>query len=153
MTVQIHPSSALIPPHHDEPVLIDNAMVELVRAIWARGWQTAACCQDTGEGVEGERAAVRSTAEPTGNAGFIEYYRGWAWLKMPRTDALAFLGELAEDDRLRDLVKTRWGKGSWRIHSPVVWSDSGFVVSPFVQIYFPKQQINDVTKALTHAAG
>jgi hypothetical protein len=151
MPVQTHPSTALIPPHHDEPVPIDNAMVDLVRTIWARGWQTAACCQDTGEAVEAERAAGRP-AEPTGNVGFIEYYRGWAWLKMPRTDAFAFLEELAHDDRFRHLVTTRWGKGCWRIHSQIVWSDDRFISSPFVQTYFPKAQITDVTRALTEHA-
>ncbi len=102
-------------------------MVELVRAIWARGWQTAACCQDTGEAVEAERNAMGPISEPTGNAGFIEYYRGWAWLKMPQSDALALLDELATDDQFREFVTTRWAHGSWRLHTPVVWTDERFM--------------------------
>ncbi|RSN46886.1 hypothetical protein [Actinomadura sp. WAC 06369] len=148
MTVQIHPSTALVPPHHDEAVSIDNGMVDLVRAIWARGWQTAACCQDTGEAVEGERDHGDTTRDATGNVGFIEYYRGWSWLKMPRDDAFAFLGEMAEDEGFRDLVTIPWGKGSWRLHTPVVWSGDRFVSTPFVQIYFPKQQLADILKVL-----
>jgi hypothetical protein len=41
-----------------------------------------ACCQDDGEAVDAERAHGQR-GETTGHHGFIEYYRGWAWLKMP----------------------------------------------------------------------
>ncbi|MGI5205810.1 hypothetical protein ACQEU6_30075 [Spirillospora sp. CA-108201] len=148
MALQVHPSTTLIPPHQEEAVLIDNAMIDLVRAIWARRWQTAACCQDTGEAVEAERNAVEPVGEPTGNAGFIEYYRGWAWLKMPRGDALALLSDLATDDQFREFVTTRWAQGSWRLHTPVVWTGERFTTAAFVQVYFPSNQIIALTKAL-----
>jgi len=67
---------------------------------------------------------------------------------MPRPDALTFLGELAGDDRFHDLVTTRWAKGSWRLHTQIIWTGDAFTSSPFVQIYFPKQQITAVVKAL-----
>ena len=69
---QLHPSTPLIPPHTEEPVEIDNDMVPLVRALWARGWQTMACCQDDGEAVAAERENGKH-GEPTGQKGFIEY--------------------------------------------------------------------------------
>jgi hypothetical protein len=57
-------------------------MVPLIGALWSRGWHTMACCQDDGEAVDAERAHGQR-GETTGHHGFIEYYRGWAWLKMP----------------------------------------------------------------------
>ncbi|OLT12719.1 hypothetical protein BJF79_21715 [Actinomadura sp. CNU-125] len=150
MTTQIHSSTALVPPHHDEPVPIDDGVVTVVRAIWAQGWQTAACCQDVGEAAETERALGRPRDEATSSAGFIEYYRGWAWLKMPRSDAFAFLAQMADDDRLREAVTTRRGGRSWRMFHPVIWSDGAFVATPFVQIYFPKEQITEIERVLIH---
>lgn len=150
MPTQIHPSTPLVPPHHDEPVHIDDGMVTVVRAIWAHGWQTAACCQDTGEAADAERDLGQPRDEATSSHGFIEYYRGWAWLKLPRPDAFAFLEQMAEDDRLREPVTTRRGSRSWRLFHPVIWSDGAFVATPFVQIYFPKKQIIEIECVLTH---
>jgi hypothetical protein len=148
VTVQIHRSTLLSPPHRETPVAIDDEMVPVIRAIWAHGWQTAGCCQDTGEATEGERGARGFPSEPTGNAGFIEYYRGWAWLKMPQPDAFAFLTFVADCAGFQDRVTVRWGRGSWRMHTPVVWSSDGFAMAAYTQIHLPREQLVDLATAL-----
>ncbi len=144
---QLHTSTRLVPPHSEEAVEIDTDMAALVRALWARGWQTAACCQDIGEAAEAERAHGEPW-EPTGHQGFIEYYRGRAWLKMPAPDAFALLTELSDHETFGTRVKVRWQRGSWRMHTPVVHQDGRFTATPHTQIYFPKDQIAELVRAI-----
>jgi hypothetical protein len=145
---QFHTTIAIIPPNSEQPVEVDDGIAALVQALWARGWQTTACCQDTGEATEAERASGRP-AEPTGHRGFIDYYRGWAWVKMPRPDAFGMLAELIDHETFGPRVKARWQQGSWRMHIPVLHHDDGFTVAPYVQIYFPKDQIAELARVLT----
>lgn len=144
---QLHASTRLILPQADEAVEIDNEMVPLVRALWAKGWQTMACCQDDGEAVDAERAQGQR-GEPTGHRGFIEYYKGWAWLKMPVADTLSLLAELGDHETFGPRVKVRWQQGSWRMHIPVICQDGRCAPASYVQIYFPKEQITELTRAL-----
>jgi len=145
---QLHASARLVAPHSGEAVEIDNDMVALVRALWARGWQTTACCQDAGEATEAERAHGQP-GESTGHEGFIPYYRGWAWLKMPRPDALTLLTYLSDHETFGARVKVRWQRGSWRMHIPVVHQGGRFTATPYIQIYFPKDQLAELAGALT----
>jgi hypothetical protein len=144
---QLHPSTPLTPPHEHRPVQIDNDMVPLIQALWAGGRQTMACCQDDGEAVEAERAHGQP-GEPTGHQGFIGYHKGWAWLKMPTPDTLSLLSELADDDTFGPRTKIRWQRGSWRMHTPIIYQDSKFTPAPYVQIYFPKDQITELAAHL-----
>lgn len=144
---QLHSSTRLLPPQADEPAEIDDDMVPLVRALWARGWQTMACCQDNGEAVAAEREHG-DPREPTGHRGFIEYHKGWAWLKMPATDTFSLLAALSDDETFATRIKVRWQRGSWRMHIPVIHLDDLFQPAPYVQIYFPKDQIPDLVTAL-----
>jgi hypothetical protein len=145
---QLHEFTRLTPPQSNEPVEIDNDMVPLVETLWARGWQTMACCQDNGEAVEAERTQGQRN-EPTGHQGFIEYHKGWAWLKMPVADTLSLLTELSEHETFGARVKVRWQRGSWRMHIPVIYQDGHLGPASYVQIYFPKEQIADLTAAIT----
>jgi hypothetical protein len=149
---QLHESTRLTPPHTNEPIEIDNDMVPLVRALWARGWRTLACCQDDGEAVDAERAQGRRN-EPTGHRGFIEYHKGWAWLKIPVADTLSMLTELSEHETFGPRVKIRWQRGSWRTHIPVIYQDGHLGPAPYAQIYFPKEQIAELTAAMTALGG
>jgi hypothetical protein len=79
----IHPCQRLTTPDNEQ-VDIDTQMVSLVQTLWARGLVTVACCQDIGESAAGLRDPKRTT--PSGHGGFVEYYRGYAWLKMPLHD-------------------------------------------------------------------
>lgn len=144
---QLHPSTPLIPPGADLAAEIDNEMVPLIQALWTSGWQTLACCQDQGEAVEAERERGQR-GEPTGHQGFIAYHKGWAWLKMPTADAMNLLAELRDHETFGPRIKIRWQKGSWRMHTPVIYQDDRFAAAPYVQIYFPKDQINELTANL-----
>ena len=134
----------------DEPVQIDNDMAPLIQLLWARGWQTMACCQDNGEAVAAERDHG-TPREPTGHRAFIDYYLGWAWLKMPTVDALSLLAALSDDDTFAARIQHRWQRGSWRMHIPVIYQPDGFTPAPYVQIYFPKDQIPELITALDDA--
>jgi hypothetical protein len=141
---QLHESTALIPPQSNEPVEIDNNMVPLIRALWAKGWQTMACCQDNGEAVEAERAHGPRD-EPTGHQGFIEYHKGLAWIKMPVPDALSLLAKLCQHETFGPRVRIRWQRGSWRMHIPVIYQEGQLGPARYVQIYFPNVQIAELT--------
>ncbi|MGH3626575.1 MAG: hypothetical protein ACRDRL_03925 [Sciscionella sp.] len=144
---QHHGTTRLIPPGASNPVDIDNDMVPLVQQLWAMGLTTMACCQDNGQAVEAERGENRKT-EPTGHHGFIEYHRGWAWLKMPVPDTLALLSVLSEHEVFASRTQVRWQRGSWRIHIPVIHDNTEFRPAPYAQIYFPRTQITELTTAL-----
>jgi hypothetical protein len=149
---QLHPSTRLLPPQATDAVEVDNEMVPLIQALWSQGWHTMACCQDNGEAVDAERAHGQR-GEPTGHQGFIEYHRGLAWLKMPTTDTLCLLAELHDHQVFGPRAKVRWGRGSWRMHIPVIYQDGGFTPAPYTQIYFPKEQIAELAAALASGDG
>jgi hypothetical protein len=113
----IHPYERLTTPD-DAQVEIDTEMVPLVHALWARDLVTVACCQDVGESAAGLRDPERST--PSGHGGFVEYYRGYAWLKMPLHDGRRLLNTLLGTE-FHDRVTIRWQPGSWRMHVPLVY--------------------------------
>lgn len=144
---QHHSTTRLVPPGANEGVEIDTAMVPVVRGLWAKGWRTLACCQDSGQAVAAEREHGK-TVEATGHQGFIEYHMGWAWLKMPADDALSLLDALASDDVFGPRVRVRWHLGSWRVFVPVVHQERGFAPAPFAQVYFPETQIPELAAAL-----
>ncbi len=144
---QLHPATRLVPPGAIEAVQIDNEMLPLIQSLWARGRHTMACCQNEGEAVEAERTQG-DHGEPTGHRGFIEYHRGWAWLKMPATDTLAMLAELRDHASFGPRVQVRWQRGSWRMHIPVIDQDGRLAPAPCVQIYFPMDQITELTEAI-----
>ncbi len=144
---QLHETTRLTPPGASNPADIDNGMVPLIQRLWAMGLTTMACCQDNGEAVEAERGHTPGK-EPTGRHGFIEYHRGWAWLKMPVHDTLTLLSALSEHETFASRTKIRWQRGSWRIHIPVIHDTTEFRAAPYAQIYFPKDQIPELTDAL-----
>jgi len=105
---QHHRTTRLIPPWINEVVEIDTGMVSVVRELWTRDWQTLACCQDSGEAVAAEREHGKPS-QPTGHRGFIEYHKGWAWLKMPTEHALGLLGALTRTSTLNNLAPSQAG--------------------------------------------
>ena len=144
--LQIHPSQRLDTPS-GAVADIDDKMVPLVRAIWALGLETISCCQDFGDGVAGQRAALNHESRYGGSA-FIAFYCGYAWLKMPTPDAKRLADLLAETE-FRDKVTQRWTPGSWRMHVPLVFRGNlGIELDEAAQIHFPKQQIPRLTSVL-----
>ena len=146
---QHHATSSLISPHTDQPVQIDIDMVPLIRVLWTNDWQTMACCQDNGEAVAAEREHGK-VGQPTGHGGFITYHKGWAWLKMPTADALSLLAALGDDKTFATRVQVPWQRGSWRMYIPLVYQDDEFTPAPYVQVYFPKDQLPELVTALRH---
>ena len=138
----IHTYERLTTPY-DEPVEIDTEMVPLVRALWARELVTVACCQDIGESAAGLRDPERTT--PSGHGGFVGYYWGYAWLKMPLLDGQRLLNTLL-DTAFHDRVTIRWQPGSWRMHVPLQYEKNcGIGLAHTAQIYFPRDQITELT--------
>jgi len=144
----IHPCQRLATPDNEQ-VDIDTQMVPLVQTLWIMGLVTMACCQDLGESVAGLRDPERTT--PSGHGGFVEYYRGYAWLKMPLGDGKRLLNTLLGTP-FHDRVTLRWKPGSWRMHVPLVHGEkNGIDLAYAAQIYFPGEQIPELTAILVSA--
>jgi hypothetical protein len=149
--IQIHPSQRLTAPDGTEAD-IDTEIVPVVRALWALGLATTGSCQDFGEGVEGQREAVPHKSSYGGD-GFIAFYRGYAWLKMPVADA-QLLGDLLLGTEFRSEVTQRWTPGSWRMHMPMIFDEHrGIVLADTAQIHFPRKQIPRLTSTLEGIRG
>lgn len=146
-TPQIHPTQRLTAPDGTE-VDIDDEIVPLVRAVWALGLNTAASCQDFGDGTAGQRAAKQHDPRYGGDA-FIAYHAGYAWLKMPRADAARLLNMLLKTE-LHDRIALRWTPNSWRIHVPIVFDEDigGMTLAYATQIFFPRDQTDSLTSVL-----
>lgn len=143
----IHPTKPLTDPG-GEPVDIDVEMVPLVRALWSLGLRTSSCCQDFGEGTEGQRNIKPDAASTYGGDAFIEYYRGYAWLKMPVLDATRLANGLLETP-FRNRIILRWSPGSWRMHVPLIYGDDQEIITDSTaQIHFPRHQIAQLTGTL-----
>ena len=145
--VQIHPSRRLTAPDGVQ-VDIDDDMVALVRALWSLGLETTACCQDFGDGTAGQREVSQNRSGYGGDA-FIAFYTGYAWLKMPVSDAKLLLDFLIGTE-FHDKVTQRWMRGSWRIHVPMVFADDhrGIDLADDAHIHFPREQIPVLTSVL-----
>src|SRR6266702_930829 len=109
----IHPTQLLTTPL-GEQVEIDAEIADLIQRLWEMGLATSASCQDFGEATAGLRNTNPNPPE-YGHEGFIEYYTGFAWLKMPTDDATRLLNALAATS-FRERVSVRWRADSWRIH-------------------------------------
>ena len=143
---QIHPSQRLTAPDGTQAD-IDTEMVPLIRALWALDIVTTACCQDFGEGTEGQRKTSRRQSRYGGDA-FIAYYTGYAWLKMPVPDAQR-LANILLGTGFHDRVTLRWTPGSWRMHVPIIFNEHlGIVLEDAAQIHFPREQIPGLASAL-----
>lgn len=145
-TMQVHPVQRLATPGGDEAD-IDAGMVRLVSAVWSLGLKTTACCQDFGEGTQGQREAVPH--EPTyGGDAFVAYYRGYAWLRMPQSDARLLCNLLLGTD-FRGQITKRWSPGSWRLHVPMVYNGIDSIrVADDADIYYPAGQTQLLTAAV-----
>jgi hypothetical protein len=144
--VQIHSSQLLTAPDGVQ-VDIDDDMVALACALWSLNLETTACCQDFGDGTAGQRAANPHLSRYGGDA-FIAFYTGYAWLKMPVSDA-TLLANLLLDTQFHKEVTQRWISGSWRLHVPMIFDEHrGIVLADTAQIHFPREQIQRLTSVL-----
>ena len=120
-------------------VAIDTALVRLIAALWAAGFETIGSCQDLGESI-GD-ANNRKAA----------YWKGWVLLEMPEHDACR-LGDLAIASGRFPL---HWAEdGAWEITMPLIQvPGAGILVTDLVQIRFPAGQLDDVTALVRAARG
>lgn len=144
--MQIHPSQRLTAPDGVQ-VDIDDDMVALVRVLWSLDLKTTACCQDFGEGTTGQREAIPHLSRYDGDA-FIAFYTGYAWLKMPVSDA-TLLANLLLNTEFHNKVTQRWTPSSWRLHVPMIFTAHREIdLADDTQIHFPREQIPRLTSVL-----
>jgi len=134
----IHPTKTLTTPAGDR-VDIDIEMVPVIRELWRLGFTSTTCCQDVGEATAGVRAQ-RDSPLGYGGDGFIAYYRGYALVKMPTSDAQELAALLAESEPFADRIRRPWGVGSWRMNVPL--TQAGLASEAL--IHFPHTQIADL---------
>lgn len=121
---------------------IDAMLAPLIAALWARGYETVGCCQDLGESLRDR---------PRGAA----YWKGYALLEMPEPDAL----RLVDAVKLAPAFEERmhWAAdGAWEMSAPLLpfgpFSDEQeATVMPWIRIYFPNDQVDDLVRLLAAA--
>ncbi|WP_371605072.1 hypothetical protein OG345_41740 (plasmid) [Streptomyces sp. NBC_01220] len=141
----VHPHELLTAPDGQQ-ANIDARMVPIIRALWTLGYKTTACCQDVGEATK----AVRDQKDTGAYKGedFIAYYTGWALLKMPWSDALRFIGMVAEFPALSRYIERRWQAESWRMQVPLIHEKGATAPDRDALIHFPARHIALLSQVL-----
>lgn len=133
--LQIHPGTQVTDPAGD-PVIIDTAILPVVRQLWNRGWTTLGSCQDLGE-------AARHGGAPGGER-TATYWAGYAWLKLGNDDADAFLTTLGAHPLFAGRLSPGSGPERWCCFT---YRDaSGLYTS--TQVFLPADQVSDLALAL-----
>lgn len=142
----VHPYERLSLPNGGQAD-IDVEMVPLVRALWAMGLKTVACCQNLGESISAE--PERAGQERRRHAAYLA---GRAWLKMPTRDTQMMLCHLAKSPVFAERFGRWTHPDAWENYVyllPGQDDDGGVQLSSWAQIHFPKPQITEVVDALT----
>ena len=124
-----HQTQALTPPGSDEPADIDRALVPLVTALWAAGFETVTCCQDLGESI--------GALNPRKAA----YWKGRVLLELPAGSAR----RLAEQAAARGFPMHWTQDDAWEISVPLVMLGARAILPGLVQVHFPAAQLDNVT--------
>jgi hypothetical protein len=127
-----HPYELLVPPGEEEPVQIDAALVPLIRALWAAGYETITCCQDLGESI-GEHNSRKAA-----------YWKGWALVELPSRPAR----RLAELAAVHQWPMHWTNETAWEMSIPVVMLGARPVIPDLVQVRFPASQVRDLLAML-----
>ncbi|MBO2451646.1 hypothetical protein J4573_31465 [Actinomadura barringtoniae] len=119
--VQVHPTAELVTPA-GEHVQVDTGMVDLVTALWRKGFTTLQCCQDVGAGIAGGGCMYPVERRER----YAAYWDGFAWLKM-------LTGHM---ERLMDLAAPIVAGNGWEATVPIL---SGRLVG-FANLRYPSWQ-------------
>lgn len=145
--INVHPSERLALPGGGGAD-IDVEMVPLMRALWRLGLGTRGCCQDFGESILGN--GHQSTTSDDDRRRHAAFFAGQAWLKMPVDDAVALLDIVAGHDQFAERVRRWTHPEAWMSVIYVFPTDAGGVEpAKAVQLHFPREQIPDLTAALS----
>ncbi|MCW2912865.1 MAG: hypothetical protein JWN52_933 [Actinomycetia bacterium] len=136
MITQVHPTEKL-PTASGESVSVDVELVPVIRALQALDLHTLMCCQDVGEAMAGGGMWPLPDRWHT-------FLSGYAWLKMPVDAAQALLAKLSETPEFESRLTAK-APGGWQ--SQVWLGPTG--LADYANIYFPREQIPDLTAALT----
>lgn len=91
---QIHPAERLRLPGGGEAD-IDLPMIPVVQALWRAGITTLGSCQNLGESIA--RNGHGSSVAAKDRQRWADFYKGFAWLKLPGDDANRLIGLLGAD--------------------------------------------------------
>ena len=134
-----HPTKRVQLPNGTRPG-IDIMLVPLIKALWKAGYETIGSCQDTGESG--------GTASPAWGA----RWKGYALLEMRSEDACRLLDAVKDTPQFHD--RMHWtDPGAWTVSVPMLafggWYGDDAEVSPWAQIHFPNDLIDDLIKVIT----
>lgn len=142
---QVHPTVRL--PYQGGLVDVDENMVPLVQTLWARGFKTEGCCQDFGESIA--RNGHRSDTSAKHRKRHADFYRGYAWLKLPEPDALRLIAILGKDPVFGERVRRWTHPDAWQSITYVFPTDTGEARRTGAgQLTFPKNQLDALVRVL-----
>jgi hypothetical protein len=133
---EVHPTERLSTAT-GESVPVDVELVPVIKALWALDLRTLMCCQDVGAAMAG--GGMRPLPER-----WHAFLSAYAWLKMPVDAAQALLARLSRTPEFESRLEAK-APGGWQ--SQVWLGPTG--PADYANIYFPCEQIPDLTTALT----
>lgn len=118
---------------------IDRGIAPLIKALWLAGYETIGSCENLGESASGGRGYGRK----------FDYWDGYVLIEMSITDACRLLDAVKDTPQFQN--RMHWtDPGAWEISVPVLpfgW-DGYAQESPWAQIRFPNDQIDDLIKVI-----
>jgi hypothetical protein len=146
---QVHPTERLVLPGGGEAA-IDVEMAPLIRRLWAMGLETTGCCQDFGESIL--KNGHRSTSSNDARQRWVDFYSGYAWLKMPTDDAASLVATLGRLPRFAERMR-RWTHSEAWMNIVYVFpgKEGGATIADAAQLHFPRAQLSELVKALYQA--
>jgi hypothetical protein len=143
---QVHPTERLILPGGGDAD-VDVEMVPLIRRLWAMGLETTGCCQDFGESIL--KNGHRSTSTNDARQRWVDFYSGYAWLKMPTDHAESLVATLGRLPKFAERMR-RWTH-------PEAWMNIAYIfpgdedsadIADAAQLHFPRVQLPELVEAL-----
>ncbi len=142
---QVHPTVSLA--YRGGLVDVDEAMVPVVKQLWAVGIHTEGCCQDFGESIE--RNGHRSDTSAADRERHAAFYRGQAWLKLPEADAVRLIAILGESPQFAERMRRWTHPEAWQNIIHIFPTDDGYARRAHAaQLTFPGEQLGTLLEVL-----